>query len=81
MWRYVIYQTLSELRKRLPGRHCEADAVIVGSYVPDGIILGEWVTSFAEGVTAFYDIDTPVTIEALREDSCAYLSGESRRRL
>ena len=50
-------------------------------YVPDGIILGEWVTSLAEGVTAFYDIDTPVTIEALREGSCAYLSGESRGRL
>ena len=71
-----LYQTLSELRERFQDAICEADAVIVGSYVPDGIILGEWVTSLAEGVTAFYDIDTPVTIEALREGSCAYLSGE-----
>ena len=69
-----LYQTLAELQERFEDAICEADAVIVGSYVPDGIILGEWVTSSAEGVTAFYDIDTPVTVEALLEDGCAYLS-------
>src|SRR3954469_8878819 len=39
-----------------------ADAVIVGSYVPEGVALGSLVQHKARGVTAFYDIDTPVTL-------------------
>ena len=43
----------------------EADMVIVGSYVPEGVPVGEWVIKTARGIKAFYDIDTPVTLEAL----------------
>jgi spore maturation protein CgeB len=50
--------------------------VIVGSYVPDGIAVGQWVTDHAQGVTAFYDIDTPVTLSALERGVCEYLSAE-----
>ena len=39
--------------------------VIVGSFVPEGVAVGEWVTRQARGVTAFYDIDTPVTLAKL----------------
>jgi spore maturation protein CgeB len=58
----------------------EADAVIVGSYVPDGIEVGERVRDWARGVTAFYDIDTPVTLAALATGDCAYLSPALVRR-
>lgn len=51
-----------------------ADAVIVGSYVPDGIKVGDWVLRHARGVAAFYDIDTPVTLAGLRGDRNDYLS-------
>ena len=51
-----------------------ADLVIVGSYVPDGIGVGRWVQDTARGITAFYDIDTPITLEALAAGTCAYLS-------
>jgi spore maturation protein CgeB len=51
-----------------------ADAVIVGSYVPDGALVGEWVLTHAGGVVAFYDIDTPVTLAALRRGECPYLT-------
>lgn len=51
-----------------------ADAVIVGSYTPDGVAVGRFVQSAAQGVTAFYDIDTPVTLAALARGECAYLS-------
>lgn len=51
-----------------------ADLVIVGSYVPEGVAVGEWVTSVAEGVKAFYDIDTPVTLARLRAGDIEYLS-------
>jgi spore maturation protein CgeB len=52
----------------------EADCVVVGSYVPEGIDVGEWVLATATGITAFYDIDTPVTLAGLARGSTEYLS-------
>lgn len=51
-----------------------ADAIMVGSYVPEGIAVGEFVQDHARGVTCFYDIDTPVTLARLKQDDCDYLS-------
>jgi spore maturation protein CgeB len=48
--------------------------VVVGSYTPDGIEVGELVLERAGGLTAFYDIDTPVTMSALEDDRCEYVS-------
>jgi spore maturation protein CgeB len=53
-----------------------ADAVIVGSYVPDGVEVGRWAQRTAQGVTAFYDIDTPVTLAKLRRGDFEYLTPE-----
>ena len=52
----------------------DADAVIVGSYVPDGVQVGRFVQEAATGVTAFYDIDTPVTLAKLARGDFEYLS-------
>jgi spore maturation protein CgeB len=51
-----------------------ADAVIVGSYVPDGVAVGQLVQDWAQGTTAFYDIDTPVTLAKLERGDFEYLS-------
>ena len=69
-----LYGSLEELRERYGNRVKQADFVIVGSYVPDGIAVGEWVTATARNGKAFYDIDTPVTLAALHSDRCEYLS-------
>ena len=53
------------------------DAVIVGSYVPDGVAVGRWVQAHARGVAAFYDIDTPVTLAKLERGDFEYLSPET----
>jgi hypothetical protein len=50
--------------------------VIVGSYVPNGIAVGKWVLDTAQGVTAFYDIDTPVTLTMLEQRRSPYLLAE-----
>jgi spore maturation protein CgeB len=42
--------------------------------VPDGRWIGEFVTERATGLTAFYDIDTPITLANLQRDECTYLS-------
>lgn len=51
-----------------------ADAVMVGSYVPDGVEVGRRVQAWAGGATAFYDIDTPVTLAKLERGDFEYLS-------
>lgn len=63
--RTALYGSLEELRDRFGAAVRDADVVIVGSYVPDGVAVGDWVLATAGGLTAFYDIDTPVTLAAL----------------
>jgi spore maturation protein CgeB len=53
-----------------------ADAVIVGSYVPEGVAVGGWVLENAGKATAFYDIDTPVTLAKLERGDREYLAPE-----
>ena len=50
--------------------------MIVVSYVPDGVAVGRWVQRAARGATAFYDIDTPVTLAKLERGDYEYLSPE-----
>jgi spore maturation protein CgeB len=68
-----LYSEIDELERRFAGRVATADAVIVGSYVPQGVAVGEWVLSTAAGTTAFYDIDTPITLAGLAAGGCDYL--------
>lgn len=72
--RVSLYRSLDELYSRFADTVRNADVVIVGSYVPDGIAVGRWVTDTARGLTAFYDIDTPVTLANLGAGACEYLS-------
>jgi spore maturation protein CgeB len=51
-----------------------ADLVVIGSYVPDGVAVARFVQEHATGITAFYDIDTPVTLAKLRQNDHEYLA-------
>lgn len=73
--RLDFYKDLSEL-DAWQGEVGLADAVIVGSYVPEGVEVGRFVQKAAKGVTAFYDIDTPVTLAKLERGDFEYLSPE-----
>jgi spore maturation protein CgeB len=72
--RTELYASLSDLDERFRDGVRGADAVIVGSYVPDGVAVGEWALANAENTTAFYDIDTPVTLAKLERGDTEYLS-------
>jgi spore maturation protein CgeB len=72
--RTELYTSLEDLKKRFVSDIDQADFVMVGSYVPEGVAVGEWVTETAQGVTAFYDIDTPVTLAKLERKDTEYLS-------
>jgi spore maturation protein CgeB len=69
-----LYGSTQELKRRFDAEVRSADAVIVGSYVPDGTEIGSWVIQNAQGVRAFYDIDTPVTLSQLRRGEAGYIS-------
>ena len=71
--RTVLYSSLAELRERL-GDEIRADLVMIGSYVPEAVRLAEWALPRATGLTAFYDIDTPVTVGHLEKGDCEYLT-------
>jgi spore maturation protein CgeB len=74
--RTCLYGSVDELREHFGDHVREADLVVVGSYVPEGVAVGSWVTSAASGVTAFYDIDTPVTLAKLARGDFEYLEPE-----
>jgi spore maturation protein CgeB len=72
----AIYESFDELVTRYEPLVSNAALVIVGSYVPDGIRIGAWVTSIARGRTAFYDIDTPITLAQLEAGQAEYITPE-----
>ncbi len=71
--RIGLYNDLAELKNKYAIAVKEADLVIVGSYVPEGVAVCEWVLEEAGGITAFYDIDTPVTLAKLKRGDHEYL--------
>ncbi|HEY0591580.1 MAG TPA: glycosyltransferase [Thermoanaerobaculia bacterium] len=72
--RLVLYASLDDLFERYGTAIAGSDMVIIGSFVPEGIRVIDRITATARGVVAFYDLDTPVTLDALRENRCDYLS-------
>ena len=55
----------------------DADVAMVGSYFPDGIKASDEVFASAVPSKTFYDIDTPITVAALKEKgSTEYLRGD-----
>ncbi len=69
----ALYDSLEQLEREWRRAVERADLVIVGSFVPEGVRVGDWAQATARGTVAFYDIDTPVTLDALRRGDCEYL--------
>ena len=74
--RLRFYASLAELKKQYAAEIANADLCVVGSYVPEGCAVAEWVTKTAPGVKAFYDIDTPITVAKLESGDTEYISPE-----
>jgi spore maturation protein CgeB len=71
-----LYDSLEDLQRHHASPVRQADLVIVGSFVPEGVHVAHWVLSVAHGAVAFYDIDTPVTLGKLRSGEADYLTGD-----
>jgi spore maturation protein CgeB len=68
-----FYRTVDELQQWREVIS-QADAVIIGSFVPDGARIARWIQNIARGVTAFYDLDTPVTLAKLEAGATDYIA-------
>jgi spore maturation protein CgeB len=69
-----FYASVEELSRQFGPRIAGARGIIVGSYVPDGIAVLDLVLEQASGLTAFYDIDTPITLAALHNGAEDYIA-------
>jgi spore maturation protein CgeB len=72
--RFALYPDLAALEARWADAIATADAVIVGSYVPEGVAVGALVQRLARGAAGFYDIDTPVTLAGLARGEEPYIA-------
>jgi spore maturation protein CgeB len=69
----ALYRSVPELMGRFAARLRRADAVIVGSYVPEGAALIDRLLAEDVRPLLFYDIDTPVTLAALDRGEVRHL--------
>lgn len=72
--RVALYNDLADLKARFSAEIRAADLVVIGSSVPEGVEIGYWITATVQGVTAFYDLDMPATLERFERGNTAYLS-------
>jgi spore maturation protein CgeB len=77
----VLYSNWEDVLPRARRELHGADAAIVTSYCPDGIAATELIAQCAtRAPKVFYDMDTPVTLENLREGrNVAYLGSRGLR--
>lgn len=55
----------------------DADVVVIGSYFPDAIVATALLQQQSKAPLIFYDIDTPITLAALRlHGQCEYLRAQ-----
>jgi spore maturation protein CgeB len=71
----VYYRSLDELRRLRPLIQ-SADAVVIGSYVPDGRKVIDLVAGMEPPILAFYDIDTPVTLAGLARGEKEFIAAD-----
>ena len=69
-----LYDDLQTMLLHHSDRLARADAVIVGSYVPDGVEVIDALHALKPRLFCFYDIDTPVTLDQLDEGKETYLA-------
>ncbi|SER68063.1 glycosyltransferase [Rhizobium sp. NFR03] len=70
----AYYDNLDGLMASYADRITTADAVIIGSYVPDGVAVIDGVAGLLPKRLCFYDIDTPVTLAKLVRGDEEYLA-------
>jgi spore maturation protein CgeB len=72
--RVETYSGLKDLKNRHAAALREADFVLLASQIAEAAEIGGWLTGHAQGVTAFYDLNTPETLASLVPNGSAISS-------
>lgn len=76
----VFYHSAKDLKERFASAIRSADFVMISSNVPEGAAIGDWLTHIAQGATAFYDLNTPLTLSKLDRGESEHISRALIRR-
>jgi spore maturation protein CgeB len=69
-----LYDDWSEIATKARAVVAESDVAVVTSYCPDGIGATDLVVSSNVNLSVFYDLDTPITLEAVQHgEQLAYI--------
>jgi spore maturation protein CgeB len=74
--RLRLYQAWATSRDAALAAAREADAVLVGSYVQEGMRIVDDLADVCGDRLHFFDIDTPVTVGKLRRGECPFLRAD-----
>ena len=72
----VLYSSFDEIRSAAAAELQRADVGMVTSYCPDALAASELVLSSAVDIRAFYDLDTPITLNRLAQGEHVAYIGE-----
>jgi spore maturation protein CgeB len=65
-YRVILYPSWQTIEREIVQELGGADAALVTSYCPDASAAAQAMLASVPGIRAFYDLDTPVTLERLR---------------
>jgi len=66
-YQVIFYDDWRDIEQNVRNVLETADSAIVTSYCPDAIVAAEFILASRVPVRVYYDLDTPVTLERLRE--------------
>jgi glycosyltransferase involved in cell wall biosynthesis len=69
-----FYDSVKELKDQFGPIIRNADFVLISSNIAEGAPIGELVTHTAKGTTAFYDLNTPITLAKLDRGESQHLT-------
>ena len=72
-----IYETLQDIATEIKAELRHADLAMTTSYCPDGVAAAQLIFESSATIKAFYDLDTPITLDAFRSgEHVPYLPSE-----
>jgi spore maturation protein CgeB len=70
----VLYDTWQAIREDVLSKARAADVVVTASYLPEGALISEELLAVNGPLHVFYDLDAPITVNALGRGPVDYLS-------
>lgn len=81
-WEYCdlkLYASWDAVRSEALAEARASDVVMTASYVPEGARIADELLSLSGPLRVFYDLDTPVTLQQLRQGDLDYLRASQLR--